>query len=330
MSVDWREAQRIVGTSNEDDYILDLEEHCDRYTDDAPALAALLERAGARAVARSYQRFDQDALDAAARYRRWMFRTNLAVLITSVATASAMAWSLAATEMPSLQSGLLAQGNTVLGIMASIAAAVGAAGLFVLRQGRLLETWMSKRATAESHRTAYFEDIVARAVEAPSPAPILGLEYFRRYQFEVQKAYLLNRARQHESSARTTVILGSIGAAVAALTSVAGVASDVAQHVLGAFTVFGASLGAYAIGREQMTQDRRNAERYFRTYASLVELARKLDDVREAVIEGRPKAAREFSLAVDEHISNEHRQWLEKTEATQASMARIEEALSSS
>ncbi|WP_347140452.1 hypothetical protein [Paracoccus sp. SSK6] len=325
--MNWIAAYSIVGTASERDYVLNLEEHCEQYRATAPELTAMLERAGARAVAQTYLEFDCDAVEAAARYKTWMFRANLAALVTSAATAGAMSWSLAAVDTISLQVGLLAYGNTVLGIVASVAATMGVISLYILRQGRLLESWMAKRAAAETQRIAYFEDVVKYAVQQPAPAPLLALEYFRRYQFDVQKAYFLTRARQHEQSGHRTVVLGAIGAGLAALTSVVGLASGAAQHIMGALTVCGAALGAYAIGREQLTQDHRNSERYIRTYANLVELSRKLDDVRDAAVEGRPQAALEFALAVDEHISNEHRQWLEKTEATKGALTRLEEIL---
>lgn len=325
--MEWRTARDIVGTAGERDYVLDLKKHCERYRTTAPELTDMLERAGAQAVARTYSEFDRDAVEAAARYKIWMFRANFAALVTSAATAAAMSWLLAATDAPWLQEGLLAYGNTVLGIVASIAATMGAISLYILRHGRLLESWMAKRAAAETHRIAYFEDVVKGAAKQPDPAPLLALEYFRRYQFDVQKAYFSTRARQHEQSGQKTVVLGAVGAGLAALTSVMGLTSGFAHHLMGALTICGAALGAFAIGREQLTQDHRNSERYIRTYANLVELSRKLDDVRDAAAEGRSQAALEFALAVDEHISNEHRQWLEKTEATKGALARLDEIL---
>lgn len=325
--MDWRTACNIIGMAVDRDYVLELEEHCERYRATAPELTAMLERAGAQAVARTYSEFDRDAVEAAARYKTWMFRANLAAFVTSTATAVAMSWSLAATDAPWLQEGLLAYADTLLGVVASFAATMGVISLYILRHGRLLESWMAKRAAAETQRIAYFEDVVKRAAKQPAPVPLLALEYFRRYQFDVQKAYFSTRARQHERSGHKTVALGAIGAGLAALTSVVGLAPGSAQHTMGALTVCGAALGAYAIGREQLTQDHRNSERYIRTYANLVELSRKLDDVRDAAVEGRSQAALEFALAVDEHISNEHRQWLEKTEATKGAMARLEEIL---
>ncbi|SCY94104.1 hypothetical protein [Paracoccus tibetensis] len=325
--MDWRTARDLIEIVGGQSHTLDLEAHSSMFQDHAPQLSALLERAGVQAVARTYSEFDRDAVEAAARYKIWMCTANLAALITSCATAAAMSWALAVNDARWLQAGLLQNGDMLLGAIASSAAMTGAVSLYVLRHGRLLESWMAKRAAAESHRTAYFEEVVKRAVAQPAPVALLALEYFRRYHFDVQKAYFLKRARQHERSGQKTVALGAVGAGLAALTSVVGLTSEYAQHVMGALTVNGAALGAFAIGREQLTQDHRNSERYIRTYANLVELSRKLDDVRDAAQEGGAQAVLEFVMAVDEHISNEHRQWLEKTEATKAAIARLEEIL---
>jgi hypothetical protein len=62
-----------------------------------------------------------------------------------------------------------------------------------------------------------------------------------------------------------------------------GLVSGSSGQAVNALSVFGAALGAYAIGREQMTQDRRSAERYDRTFSALTALAERFDRVRDAV-----------------------------------------------
>ncbi|MEN0002377.1 MAG: SLATT domain-containing protein, partial [Pseudomonadota bacterium] len=193
--------------------------------------------------------------------------------------------------------------------------------------GKLLETWMGKRALAESHRISYFEGLITKAAGLSTESALLTLEYFRRYQFDNQKAYYQRRSREHDISAKRTVAIGAVGAGVATLAGASGVVTAGQETWLGAFTIFGSALGAFAIGREQMTQDRRNAERYTRTYSSLVELTKRLDSVRQAVSGGNTRAAVEFVKVVDEQLSTEHRQWLKETEATNEAIARLDEAL---
>lgn len=322
--MNWRDAERLIGRGEEGDYVLALQEHEDRYATSAPDLATLISSAGARSAAETYARFDRAAIKAQANYRKWMFRANLGALLTSVLSASAMALALLDLDIrphPAVSY------ETLVSIAAAGAAALGATGLYWLRNGRLLETWMGKRAEAETQRISYFANVVRRASEGSSDLALLALEYFRRYHLHVQKTFFFSRARQHEKSAGRTVALGAAGAGAATLFSILGIAAEGSWQAVGALSVLGAALGSFAIGREQMTQDRRNAERYDRTYGALVALTYKLDEVREAVENGKAAAANEFAIAVNDQISNEHRQWLEETEATKSAIARIEAAL---
>lgn len=325
----WHEAEEIIGRKAEGDYILNLPAHEQRYRDKAPVLADLMVSAASRGAVESYDRFDAAAIAAQSRYRRAMTCANLGALLTSAFGAGAMGWTILATN-PTLAGGLFANngsGATALSFGAALSAATGAAGLYWLRHGRLLENWMGKRAEAETHRIGYFSGLLTRAAAGSREGALLALEYFRRYHFDVQRTYYHARARQHEASANKTLAIGAAGAFLATLTSFVSVTASGPMQAVSALGVLGAAIGAYAIGREQMTQDRRNAERYDRTYSALMAITAKLDQVRAAVEAGRPEAAGAFVQAVNEQISNEHRQWLEGQEAAQEALARIETAL---
>ena len=274
----WQDAAKIIGEDEDDDYILDLAKHGERYGKTAPALVELMQFAGVKEASESYHLYDKDAIQAQDEYKKWMFRTNLSALLTSIFSASAMAWNLVpAAIVPPWENGAL-----VLNLLAVGSASIGAAGLFILRSGKLLEKWMNKRAHAETFRISYFEEMVAKGVAAGGDAALLALEYFRRYQLDVQKNYFFLSARRHEKSSITTIKIGAVGAGIAALASVAGLNAEGAWKAIGVCAVFGAALGAYAVGREQMTQDQRNSERYDRTYTALSQLTKKLDAVRPA------------------------------------------------
>ena len=323
--MNWQDAEAIIGRTMDDDYVLDLQGHEDRYRSDAPALADLMVTAAARGAVETYTRFDRAAIEAQARYRRAMGFANVGALLTSVFGAAAMAWAILAAEGGVLQA--YAAWTTALSAGAAVSAAFGSAGLYWLRHGRLLENWMGKRAEAETHRIGYFNGLIAEAAGKSREAVLLALEYFRRYHFDVQRTYYFNRARQHEKSAGKTVAIGAAGAFLATLASLVSVGVGGQWQAISALGVFGAAVGAYAIGREQMTQDRRNAERYDRTYSALVAITSKLDAVRGSVEAGKPDGAAAFALAVNEQISNEHRQWLEGQEAAKEALERIESAL---
>ena len=75
----------------------------------------------------------------------------------------------------------------VLGLCALVSGALASMWLFRAREGNLVEAWMSGRAHAESARLEYFATLV-RLENGPSDPPLglLKLEYFRRYQLDVQ------------------------------------------------------------------------------------------------------------------------------------------------
>ena len=73
-----------------------------------------------------------------------------------------MAWSLWFVTRPEAS---LAQGALFFSVLAVVGTELGSVGLYILREGKLLENWMRKRATAETHRIDYFESVLQRAVE---------------------------------------------------------------------------------------------------------------------------------------------------------------------
>ena len=314
----------IIGQQDESDFELDTRRHLDRYRESAPELSRLIGDEFVAAHALTYRRYDEEAKLSRRDYFRWMRRTNVGVFLTSVSSATAMAWSLWFAGQPGSP---LAEGAQVFSILAVVGAALGSVGLYILREGKLLETWMRKRAMAETHRIDYFETVLKRAVEDGGRTVALALEYFRRYQFEVQRNYYHYRARQHENSARRTLWIGAAGALLAAVSTSTGVFLDDNWRWLGAVSVLGAALGAFAIGREQMTQDRRNAERYDRTYSALLAQAGMLKQIRSAVGQGRDDVVLTFAAAVNEQVSNEHRQWLEQADAAKRAIQEIERTL---
>lgn len=318
--MDWREASEIIGKEGNRDYLLAPVAHVALYREKSPALAAVLESAALSVEAEAYEERDAVAIAAQKTYKTTMGRTNLAVMLVSMLGAAGMAVTILWPQVPSLAQGLF--------IAAAIVSGIGAYLLFKLREGKLLEDWMTTRAEAETHRIGYFSAIgdAARKTNDASLALLL-MEYFRRYQFDVQHQYYKARAEDHRHSANRTVAVGGFGAAVATVSSILGTMGGAGSAVFGGLAVAGAAIGAYAIGREQMTQDRRNSERYRRTATTLTGIAKQMDAVREAAAKANGNAVFEFIAAINEHISLEHRQWLETADSEKATLARLGAAL---
>lgn len=322
------DAARIIGSGSPGDYRLSPVEHAAQLKISAPKLAAVLTRSGPVELARQYADADTEALAAERTFKQWVIRASCAVLATATVSALLMAVALLAGRLGGLT-------QTILIVLALIGVATGAIAsmsLFRVKEGRLLEDWMTARAHAETKRLSYFSNI-ANSPEPPDrELELLKLEYFRRYQLDLQLAYYKSRRSRHRNSAERTLDI-SAGAVMAAAiaTGAAGVLGALRSEwaALGSLAVLGAALQAFAAARESLNQDRRNAERYEHSAQALQGLRERLDDVRVGIAAGSTSALGEYVAAVQDQLSLEHRQWLEAAENMQAAVARLEKALSS-
>ena len=323
------DAARIIGSGSPDDNGLSPLEHAAQLKTSAPKLAAILTRSAPVELARQYAEADTEALVAERTFKRWVIRANRAVLGTATVSALLMAVALLAGRLGGLT-------QTILIVLALIGVATGgfaSMSLFRVKEGRLLEDWMMARARAETKRLSYFNYIVNSSVGPLDPQlELLKLEYFRRYQLDLQLAYYKTRRSGHRNSAERTLNISAGSVMVAAIASgAAGVLGALRSEwaALGSLAVFGAALQAFAAARESLNQDRRNAERYDNTAQALLGLRERLDDVRVGIAAGATSVLGEYVGAVQDQLSLEHRQWLEGAENMQAAVARLEKALSS-
>jgi hypothetical protein len=321
------QAVAAIGQDRPDDFVVAPARHAEELAAKAPALAALLRTARIETLARQYERRDREAEAAERRCKSAMLWANGAVLATGVLGACIMvAGILEAAADAELWLLLL-----LLGVAALVGGALASMWLFRVREGNLVEAWMSGRAHAEGARLEYFATLVGLP-DSPSDPPLglLKLEYFRRYQLDVQLAYYEQRGRQHLASADRTLMLGGFAAALAAVASgSAGIVASIEAPwaALAALGVIGTALAAFAATREAVNQDRRNAERYRRTLAALEILRARLDDVRGGVLAGSEDVLDEYVAAVHEQLSLEHREWLSGAESTRAAIGRMDAAL---
>src|SRR5690606_8388698 len=282
----WQEVSGVIGADGNDDYVLKPTVHAERYRETAPALAAILRGTAARIAAEEFERADALALEAQRAFKRIANQANVAGLLT--------AWLSALV----LVAALLAAPSAVLLVVGIAGAATGAYGAFLaqrLRQQHLLQRWMTARAEAEEFRHRYFEVVTLTpspdiGANDPPHRALLQLEYFRRYQLDVQSHFYAVRQRQHQRSADRTVTYAAAAGFVAAfstgLAGLLGAGEGTDWAGLAALGIVGTSIATFAGVRESITQDGRNAERYGRTRAALREVHVRLDEVREAVAAG--------------------------------------------
>lgn len=323
--------QRVIGPPQPDDWRLDPLRDAAALPAAAADLARILRDPALADTIASYRTADSTALYAQSRYRRLATTaamTSFAAVLLGTATLLALPIGLP----PALLS--TATGAQAVLVMVSLMAALANGWL------RPFEAWQSARAEAENHRIAIF-NAVSTAAPAPTenPAHVLGLqlEYFRRYQFDVQRDYYQRRSRSHGQSAARS----RIWRIVALLLVVAGGASllwslrgqswlpDVFRGVLGTLPERGElgqrlflALGIWASALQNLlsslaliTLDERNAARYSVTAENLEALAgRALNEARAAVASADGVAARaavtSFVALVHDQISSEHREWI--------------------
>ena len=323
------DAARIIGSDTPSDYRLSPLEHAEQLKTSAPKLAALLTRSAPVELAQQHADADTEALGAERTFKRWVIRANWAVLATATVSALLMAVALLGGIFGSLTQTIL----IVLAVIGVTTGGIASMSLFRVKEGRLLEDWMMARARAETKRLSYFRYIVNSSEGRLDPQlELLKLEYFRRYQLDLQLAYYKTRRSGHRNSAERTLDISAVSVLVAAIASgAAGVLGALRNEwaALGSLAVFGAALQAFAAARESLNQDRRNAERYDNTAQALQGLRERLDDVRSGIAAGSPSVLGEYVGAVQDQLSLEHRQWLEGAENMQAAVARLEKALSS-
>ncbi len=324
-------AVEVIGQNQDDDYVLDPDGHAEALASKAPALASLLRTTKIETLAQQYKRHDGEAGIAQKRFKDAMTRANSAVFLTGALGALIMVASIFEHRLdPPLARALL----LALGFGALIIGALASMWLFRVREGQLLDEWMTERAHAETARLAYFATLAKNAKDQAFDPPLglLKLEYFRRYLLDMQITYYRERRRKHRQSADRTLTMGGFAAALAAVASgSAGVVAsfDAPWGALAAVGVVGTALAAFAATREAVNQDRRNAERYGRTLSALEILRGRLDEVRNGVLAGSQDTLEEYVAAVQEQLSLEHREWLAGAESTRSAVGKLDEALAS-
>ncbi|HYE94835.1 MAG TPA: hypothetical protein VD962_01400 [Rubricoccaceae bacterium] len=315
----------FLGADEPSDYVLAPAAHAERYAASAPALAARLGESDVRAAAERYEERDRRALEAQARFTTTSERAQTAVFFAGIAGVLLIATGSLAGVLDDTAERILA---VAFAIGAVAASALAYMWIREIEDGQLLRRWMTLRAEAESQRLRYFDLLVSGP---PLEEPLLQLEYFRRYQLDVQRLYYKARGEQHRQDADQALTTTTRSMAAAAI------ASGIAGILSGAFgapwaSLAGVGLVAQALAsrvanREAAAQHRRNAERYERTRETLDELYGRLDAVRAATASGDLRVMREFAAAVHEQLSLEHRQWLEDTREASPALNRLEELL---
>ena len=307
-------AQEALGTEREEDYQIWPTQHAKELEARAPALAQILRSSKVQATADAFERDDQQAVAAQRTFTRTFIRANWMTWLTGACAALILATAALQQIIPGEAEKFV---FLALGLASLVLGIVAAMDLTRIKDEQLLEAWMSRRAEAETHRLAYFEEVMkAPGAEAPAAVPLrlLKLEYFRRFQLDVQRLYYGKRSEDHKQDAQRS--LAKSRWAVAGATALTGLAAVLAwgnteAAALAAVGGILTGLSAFHTIREAVYQYRRNAERYERTARALNGEARRLDEVRKAVFEEGEIQLLAYVADVHEYLSVEHREWRE-------------------
>jgi hypothetical protein len=329
MSTDLKqEAQRIIGKCEDGDYVITPTKHADSFAKDAPDFARTLCAGRVAIAAKDYEEKNQAAIDAQVDFQKVFRMSNMTVFITSTIITLV------------LLTGILFPGYKIvmvsLGLLSFVGGFVASYYLNVLKQGRLLDQWMSNRARAEAARLDYFLT-VAKCGETSPAGPLmdlLKLEYFRRFQLDVQIGYYARTVKKNTREARQGLKWSSIAVAGAGIiTAFAAFTSGFISPKFAAVATLGtffAAISTFATTREDVYHHQRNSERYSRTRDALIEIYKTIDDVRAAIIKDGQKPLLDFIDAVHEQMLAEHKQWLSLEEESENAFTRLQETLKQS
>jgi len=316
-------ARQIIGKNEEKDYILKPKMYAELFSEKAPALSDFLKSSELEGIAEKYNQNNEKAIAAQAKYKAWMKKARLWVLLTACCSAALLAvatWLVKPDEADLAKTLFI-----VISIAAFVSSFIATTYIKLVENLSLLKTWMGSRANAEMQRLGYFGGFVKRRFQADDGADpiflrLLQLEFFRRFQVDMQLNYYTQRSGDHavaaEKSATISTWAMGIAGLAAAIAGFLGASIDPRWAAVAAVGFVFQAHASNALSAEAVNQDRRNEERYNRTLKSLQDLKADMDGVRRQVDGGNAAILDAYVDAVHEQLSLEHRQWIEDTETT--------------
>lgn len=328
-----KQAEAAIGKDDPtSDWKLAPGAHAAALPPEAGALRRILQHSEVESIINTFEVADKEAVEAQGRYKRVArLRLYTGVAATIVGTTFILPldeWIHYFISIPAA-------------VQYSCLAVSIVAALHLVRS-QPFDVWMKARAKAEIARIALFDQVM-EAVDSSTQAgelPLLPLklEYFRRYQLDVQLRYYEGRGKQHARAAgqnvrwqRASVALTGVAGVIALLSAtkflvdfaplpswVKDTSQIVQLHLpswinkavlaigIVSSTLFGAS-----ISRSLMDLDERNASRYLTTAANLKHLRETgLETARKDAAAGLVENVQGFVERIQDLISTEHREWM--------------------
>jgi hypothetical protein len=346
------QAIAAIGTDDPGaDWRLAPQAHAATLPPQAGALRRVLEQAELRKIAGEFEVADRLAVKAQQHYKRAArARLYAGVTATIIGATFVLPVEAATFVLPiEVWTGWLA---SVASAVQCIAFAISVLTLLHLIRAKPFDIWMKARARAEVARIKLFDEVLRGVDRDPQPGELpllpLQLEYFRRYQLDMQQRYYADRGAQHARAAGQTVLWQIQSFALSAFAGVVATAvllKSGLQHGLQppdwltilsdsvsrlpdwtnrvvlmtgiiASAVFGAS-----VSRSLMDLDERNASRYLTNADNLKFFAETdLAAARAAAAAGDAGTVNAFVEEIQRLVSSEHQEWLLFRDAVPGSM----------
>ena len=323
-----QQALAAIGTDAPTDWKLEPRAHAARLPPEAGALRRVLERPEIAELIAAYERSDPAAGRWQKIYRRWS-RLAFACRFGAIAVGAIALLFVAGT---------IAGPGLTLALSVEYALIVGSlVASFILAIRKPFEKWMQARGQAENARLDMFK-FATEAEEAPRadelPLLPLQLEYFRRYQLDVQRLYYHERGKEHANGALKIkaarwlatglVAFAAIPAGLgllatwtpsllpAALVPAAELARSHGMHtLLLALGIITSALADLVAALSLANLDLRNSVRYLSNAKNLDFLSEEyLKTARTAAAAGDKNKVADFIELAQVYISSEHREWV--------------------
>lgn len=325
--------QAIAAIGKDDpgtDWQLRPEAHARSMPTQAGALKRVLEGPELQQIIQQFRVTDTAAIAAQARYKR-IGRISL-----YAGTIATVVGALFLLPLGDWLKGSLALAGSALQIGSMLVAFLASRILLVTKP---FDAWMKQRAEAEIARIELFDRITRTELAHKGdelPLLPLKLEYFRRYQLDVQQRYYRGRGTEHAGAMRRnnawlklsfaltiiSVLLGLLlGARLAAdwlpvlRAWVPDWSNELARlelnRVLLTLGVLASAFYGLGVARSLMDLDERNASRFLTNAENLDYLSRtSLPQARQAAEDGRSDDVYEFIQRVQGLVSSEHKEWI--------------------
>lgn len=318
-----------IGPDKPADWKLAPKAHAGLFKDAVKAgpLVRILQRPELEQIIDAFETADNAALAAQAKYK---------MVARFAAIASFISIALAAIMLLP-RTGAVSEAATTAAVGAQFSClALSLVASLWLGWRKPFEAWMQQRAEAETQRIRLFR----RVTEADEPVnatelPLLPLqlEYFRRFQLDVQRLYYDKRGCQHRAAVRRRLIWRGLAliliacAALPVLWTFQGKdwlpqsmtpllatmppKTELAQRVFLCLGLVGGAMQGLLAAQSLISYDERNGARYHDTWQNLEALSgRPLDEARNAAAQGDRERVLTLIALAHEQISSEHREWV--------------------